>query len=221
MDQRGKNSDMDLQRNGPIDSLPEDIRVLFDPTRRGVPSGVWFLPYDTANFVFDVVIFGLIAGGSFGFSGIFGVVVMTVSILNGTYRAGDFSDVLVYVAVYLILAGLIMIGAFSFWKPLWYEALAWREKRAGQLRRGLFLTPKVMIVRMKTNYCDVLPRGQIVAAELRGFRRPTLFVFYSVPGGKPQSYDLAGAVSFGAIHHRLALAHIQEWAGVKAKKGKN
>src|SRR5262245_21697420 len=132
---------MELQLNVPPIALSESIRTLFDPAH-ALPCDVWFLPYQTnpSTFVFDLVIFGVIAGGAFGGSGIFGLVVMTVSILNGTYGIGDLGDLIVYVVVYLVLAGLIVISWRNFWRPLLTEAIALREKRKGRLRRGLFLT---------------------------------------------------------------------------------
>ena len=208
---------MELQLNAPLIALPEKNHPLFDPTR-DIPPDVWFLPYQTdpGTFAFDLVIFGLIAGGSFGFSGIFGIVVMTVSILNGGYRANDAGDLLVFVGVYLVLAALIIISWRNFWGPLWCEWLTLQEKRAGRLRRGLFLTPDAMIVRRQTDRYDILPRDAILNAELRGYRRLTLFVRYRMPDGKGRIYDLSGAVPWGNIDHRSALSHIEKWATLGA-----
>ncbi|HEX2620499.1 MAG TPA: hypothetical protein VHL11_10135 [Phototrophicaceae bacterium] len=214
----------ELQPNLPVEFLPDDLQVLFDPSpsHRALPPDVWFLPYDTDYFFFNAAIFGLLVGGCFGVSGIFGIIVMTVSILNGSYAITEPADIIVYIVVYLVLAGLVAIAWFNFWKPLWYDYLAWQEKRAGLLRRGLFLTSEAMIVRMKTNYCDVLPRDAITDAKLLGYRRPTLYVLYNTLDGKAKSYDLAGAVSWGNINHRYALSHVREWAGLdtKTKKAK-
>lgn len=204
---------MEIQLNVPLMTLSERIRPLFDPGQP-IPAEVRFLPYqiDTGTFAFDCVIFGLIAGGAFGGSGIFGLLVITVSILNGTYRVGDISDFLVYAIVYFVMVGLIAVSWFNFWKPLWCEWIALREKRAGRLRRGMFFTPEAMIVRRQTDRYDVLPREAILKAELRGYRRATLYVTYRLPDGKHKSYDLAGAIPFGNINHHSALSHIEKWA---------
>jgi hypothetical protein len=204
---------MELQRNVPLAALSESLRPLFDPAR-AVPADVWFLPYQTDmnTFVFDLVVFGLIVGGAFGLSGIFGIVVLTVYILSGTDKANDFGDIVVYVVVYLALAGLVVTCWRNFWRPLWTEAVALREKRAHRLRRGLFLTPDAMIVRRQTDRYDVLPRDAILSAELRGYRRATLYVIFRMPDGGQKSYDLSGAVPWGNIDHHSALFHVQKWA---------
>lgn len=202
------------QLNVPIDTLPENVVDLFDASR-SLSREVSFLPFQTDQgmFIINALIFGLIAGGAFGGSGIFGLIVMTGSILSGEYQAREFIDILLFIVAYLVLIGLVWVGWNSFWRPLWYEMLALGEKNAHQLRRGLFLTPNALVVRMKTNRCDVLPRETIVKAELRGgFRsRRSLYIIYGTPEGRQKTYDLAGALSWSSIDHLAALSHVQTW----------
>jgi hypothetical protein len=207
------------QLNVPLQSVPEEIGALFDPTRP-IPADVRFERWatDTSTFVFNLLIYGLLVGGAFGCSGIFGLITLTVSLLNGSYTAGEFADIVVYVVVYGALIGLVIIAWRSFWTPLLPEWLALQEQRAHTLRRGYFLTPQAMIVRVKTDSCDILPRDSILSIGLRGRRYKTCYVVYRASEGKRRSYDLSFTPLFGRSVHHYELYRLQRWAGVDSEE---
>lgn len=205
-------SDTTVQQDMPIKALPEATQTLFNPERRGLPAGVSFVPYDTSLFIFNLLVYGLLVGGCFGGSGIFGLVVMTGSIVSGEYKVTEPADLLVFAGVYVVLIALIIIAWFNFWKPLWYDFLAWSEKNAGQLKRGIFLTPDAMIVRMKTHTCDVLPRRLIEKVELRrGYKSRALYVFHRQPDGTLKAFNVGDRFSFGGLDLHAARSKIETW----------
>lgn len=209
---------MEPQFNVTISSLPPETRALFDAAHP-LPPDVQFerRVADQSTFIVNLLIFGVIVGGAFGGSGIFGLVTLTVSLLNGSYHAQGLGDVAVYLVVYAVLAGLVVIAWRTFWLPLWDEGLTLREARARVLRRGIFLTPKTMIVRLKTHVCDLIPREAVLAFERSGGRYRTWYVVYRAASGKTAYYELDFPPFAPSHAHSSGIARIREWAGIKEK----
>jgi hypothetical protein len=164
-------------------------------------------------FMVNVILLGLVVGGAFGGSGILGLAVMTVSILNGSYSIGSVGDLLVYIVIYGLLGGLVVIAWRNFWLPLLNDWLTISEQRAGILRRGIFLTDELMLLRLQTRYCDIIPRQAILSLERRGSRYASWVMIYRVSEGKQKNYWLDSFID----NHRQprAVSQIREWAGLR------
>lgn len=213
---------MEPQFNVPVQSLTKEIQVLFDAAHP-IPRDVWFQPRhtDTSTFIMNLIVFGFIVGGAFAGSGIVGLAALTVSLLSGTYRISDLGDAIIHIAIDLVLIGLLVTGWRVFWTPLWVEWLALREQRAGILRRGLFLTPDAMIIRLQINYCDILPRNSILDVVYLGFRVHTGYVRYRRSNGKQKSYALSFPPFQGLAYASWDASRIQDRVGTREKTSEN
>lgn len=215
---------MDRQLKVHIQSLPEDLRVLFDGARP-LPQDVWFQPRraEIRTFRSNLLSSGVWGGGLTICLPAFCLIAVAGTLSDGTQRIRDAGDIVAVVVIGLVLVGLLIAGVMAFWKPLWYEWLAVREQRAGTLRRGLFLTPDAMVVRVETNRCDIIPRESIASLSFIRGRVRHWRVYCHAPSGART--DPFGFVEYGLYFppfdegdpEPAAIARIREWASI----GKN
>lgn len=205
-----------------IDAQPEEFRRLFDP-QQALLQTVLFIPdqTDKASYQVEFWIIGVFVGGIFAASGAFGIVEMTISLLTGAIAARTAGDAAAVAGVYLALIAMIGVAWWQFWTPLAEQAAALREKEAGTLRRGFFLTPGAIVMRKSRGRCTVFPREIILDVE-KGFTRvsqrgsvPTLWLTCRHGANGRRKVSLHSYAVLGLRADQDLADQIRAWAGLE------
>src|SRR5260221_1260178 len=98
---------MEPQLNVPIRRLAEETRSLFDATTP-IPQEVDFQPRqaEMRPFMSNFLFAGLFAGGHFGGSGLCFIIVLTGSLLDGSYKIRDIGDLMACVVLFHTVLGI-------------------------------------------------------------------------------------------------------------------
>lgn len=207
---------MERQFNAAIQQLPEEIRILFDATHP-LASDVMFQPRkaDAATLRSDVLVSGLFAGGMTGCLPLCLLVALIGSVLDGTQASRDGGGPVAVGFLFVVLSGIVILSWHAFGRPLWTEWRTLREKRAGTLRRGLFLTPEALIVRVRTEQCDIIPRESIVSLYYAAEQISECWrVVYRAPDGRHFAYDLDFPPFETRKPNPSDVLLIRQWSGI-------
>ena len=169
---------------------------------------------DEGSFLLNLVFGGIFAGGVIGCTGCCLLIGLVGSVLDGLYKMRNAGDAVVAIGLFLAFAGMMFLAWRVFWLPLWFEGLAVREQSADKLRRGLFLTPDAMVIRVQTNYCDIIPREAIAGIGRTSGRVNEWYVVYRVSPDTRRTYHLSFAPFSGRPRKRVEINRIRKWAGL-------
>lgn len=191
---------------------------MFDPAHP-IPSDVWFPPYQAnlSIFLIHLILTVGVIGSAVSCSAACLLIGLTGALLDATSKVRDIGDVIVVAGLYILFTGLLIIGLRVFWLPLWYEWLAAREKRQGVLRRGLFLTPDALVIRLKTRRCDVIPRSAVLKVQRWGARAKTWSVVYRAPDGKQARHAIDFPPFHGIARELPEVSRVRKWAGTRGE----